>query len=186
MDNTAEQQNALTMEALDQDWWHAIYRPLPDAPTGELVEKAHFAAQYCFQGARSRAEDLQSRALRASEPQLSAYAAKGDASQHAEAALERLLELERRWPHQLERLTGQPHIPESVEALREELQLSAENRKNEAHTDELANDKQADAPSRTKQSGTGAEPADRARDRDDDFERADDMGFSRDWDGRDR
>ena len=123
-------QNALTMEAIDEDWWHAIYRPLPEAMTGELIERTHFVAQCCFQGARGRALDPNGRWRNPDEPQLSAYAAKGDASQHAAAALERLLEIERRWPHYSDRLKDQLDIPESVDALREELRRCAQDRTN--------------------------------------------------------
>ena len=51
------------------------------------------------------------------------YGPDGDASQHTEAALTRLLELEQRWPHYLERLSGGPYeVPKSVDELREKME----------------------------------------------------------------
>lgn len=121
----AQGQDVLTKEAIDDDWWNAVYLPLPEAPTGELIERTHFVAQNCFHGAMSRALCPDGPWCNSDEPRLSAHSDKGNASQHAEAALERLFELERRWPDQLRRIADHPPIPESIEALRHELKQLA-------------------------------------------------------------
>ena len=48
-DVTDEQdRDVLTIDAIDKDWWNAVYLPLSDASAGELFEMAHFAVQYCL------------------------------------------------------------------------------------------------------------------------------------------
>lgn len=112
----------LTVETIREEPWNAVYLPLPDALTGEVIEAAHFTIQYCYFDARARADDPEGKWVSAHEPKLSAYGSQGDASQHAEAALSRLLEIERRYLNYADRLLDAPYdIPNSVADLREGL-----------------------------------------------------------------
>jgi hypothetical protein len=97
----------MSMDAIRDNPWSAVHLAMPMSPTNELVRSAHQAAQYCYFGARARAEDPNGRWRSSSEPPIGSYDTHGDATQQAEAAAARVRELELQWPA-LERMHGAP------------------------------------------------------------------------------
>jgi hypothetical protein len=74
--------------------WCAVYLDLGARPDAPLVREAHFWAEYCYEAARSRAENPEWRGVGAFEPKIIECGHSAPPCQHADAALRRLEELE--------------------------------------------------------------------------------------------
>jgi hypothetical protein len=109
----------ITPEALKAEWWHAVYLPIPENVSPDLLREAHWMVEYCYTGAARYAQG-DHRAI--CDPTKSVYAPRGDAVYHAQAALDRLDELERLDPSLRRQSAFEPQHPE----LRDRLGLSSE------------------------------------------------------------
>jgi hypothetical protein len=85
----------LSLDTLDREPWNAVYLPLPEAPSPDLVKRAHWTAEYCFEAAMNRAENPGWRGANAFEPNSGEYGPIATAADHAKTALGRMEELER-------------------------------------------------------------------------------------------
>ena len=93
----------LSKEAITRDHWSAVYCPVPQAAPHELLKHAHWVAEYCYEAALYRVENPESRTVQAFEPHDWHRLDVATLVAHANAARERLEELERLDPS-LERM----------------------------------------------------------------------------------
>jgi len=84
----------LARRVINETPWCAVYFDLGGGPDARLVREAHFWAEYCYEAARSRAENPEWRGSRAFEPKPTECGRSASARQHADAALQRLEALE--------------------------------------------------------------------------------------------
>jgi hypothetical protein len=103
LENESERLNApahadgpiVTLAAIGRDPWAAVYMPLPEKPDAALVKGAHHSAEYCYEAAINRAENPDSPAHSAHEPQRNGLGSDSTPTENAAAALDRMEALER-------------------------------------------------------------------------------------------